>query len=75
MNPNGGAVRRSLLLCRHSTDPVFNQIALGHPIGCTGIRLMVTGLHELQRRDEKALCVAMCAGSGLVHRIPSDSVN
>ncbi|KAL8281224.1 hypothetical protein RQP46_006258 [Phenoliferia psychrophenolica] len=34
-------------------------IALGHPIGCTGIRLMVTGIHEMQRRDEKALCVTI----------------
>ncbi len=33
-------------------NPNGGAIALGHPLGCTGARLMTTLLHELERRDE-----------------------
>lgn len=39
-------------------------IALGHPLGATGIRMVATGLAELQRRNEKVLCTSLCVGSG-----------
>ena len=40
-------------------------IALGHPVGCTGSRLITTALHELERRDEQLALVSMCAGGAL----------
>ncbi|EJU05308.1 thiolase [Dacryopinax primogenitus] len=40
-------------------------IALTHPLGMTGVRLAVTGLHELQRRNGDLLCTSMCVGSGM----------
>jgi acetyl-CoA C-acetyltransferase len=40
-------------------------IALGHPVGSTGARLITTALHELERRDASTALVAMCAGGAL----------
>ena len=40
-------------------------VALGHPIGATGARLLVTLLHELERRDARYGVATMCAGGGL----------
>lgn len=40
-------------------------IALGHPVGSTGTRLLTTALHELERRDGERALVSMCAGGAL----------
>ena len=40
-------------------------IALGHPLGCSGARLMVTMLHELERREARYGLQTMCCGGGL----------
>jgi acetyl-CoA C-acetyltransferase len=40
-------------------------IALGHPVGATGSRLITTALHELERRDGNLALVTMCCGGGL----------
>ncbi|MFF0307843.1 steroid 3-ketoacyl-CoA thiolase [Streptosporangium sp. NPDC004379] len=40
-------------------------IALGHPVGATGARLVVTALHELERSDSSTALVTMCAGGAL----------
>jgi acetyl-CoA C-acetyltransferase len=40
-------------------------IALGHPVGSTGARLITTALHELERRDASTALIAMCAGGAL----------
>ncbi|MBW3664149.1 MAG: steroid 3-ketoacyl-CoA thiolase [Actinobacteria bacterium] len=40
-------------------------IALGHPVGATGSRLITTALHELERRDAATALVSMCAGGAL----------
>jgi acetyl-CoA acyltransferase len=39
-------------------------IALGHPLGCTGAKLVATALHELRRRGGKYAIVTMCIGGG-----------
>ncbi|MRM09778.1 acetyl-CoA C-acyltransferase [Enterobacter cloacae subsp. dissolvens] len=39
-------------------------IALGHPIGASGCRILVTLLHEMQRRDAKKGLVTLCVGGG-----------
>ena len=40
-------------------------IALGHPLGSTGARLMTTLLHELERTDKQTGLVTMCCGGGI----------
>src|ERR671924_97191 len=40
-------------------------IALGHPLGSTGARLLTTLLHELERSDKETGLVTMCCGGGL----------
>ena len=40
-------------------------IAIGHPLGSTGARLMTTLLHELERTDKETGLVTMCCGGGL----------
>lgn len=40
-------------------------IALGHPVGSTGSRLITTALHELERRDASTALITMCAGGAL----------
>jgi len=39
-------------------------IALGHPIGASGCRILVTLLHEMQRRDAKKGLATLCIGGG-----------
>jgi len=38
---------------------------LGHPIACTGTRMVATMLNELRRRKQSVGCVSMCAGGGM----------
>jgi acetyl-CoA C-acetyltransferase len=40
-------------------------IALGHPVGSTGTRLITTALHELERRDAGLALISMCAGGAM----------
>ena len=40
-------------------------IALGHPVGSTGSRLITTALHELERTDRSTALITMCAGGAL----------
>jgi len=49
-------------------------IALGHPVGATGSRLITTALHELERRDGQFALISMCCGgalatAGIIERI------
>ena len=40
-------------------------IALGHPVGATGCRLITTALHELERRDASTALITACAGGAM----------
>jgi acetyl-CoA C-acetyltransferase len=40
-------------------------IALGHPLGATGVMLLATALDELERRDETTALITLCAGGGM----------
>lgn len=40
-------------------------IALGHPIGCTGTRILVTLLHEMERRNVRYGLATLCIGGGM----------
>jgi acetyl-CoA acyltransferase len=42
-------------------------IALGHPLGCSGARLMTTLVHEMRRRKAKWGLQAMCEGGGMAN--------
>ena len=45
-------------------NPNGGAIALGHPIGCTGARLMTSMLHELERTGGRYGLQTMCEGGG-----------
>ncbi len=54
----------------HQPDPERvnvngGAIALGHPVGSTGARLITSALHELERRDAAVALVTMCAGGAM----------
>ncbi len=40
-------------------------VGLGHPVGCTGARIVVTLLHEMARRDNKLGLATLCVGGGM----------
>jgi acetyl-CoA C-acetyltransferase len=40
-------------------------IAIGHPVGSTGARLITTALHELERSDKTTALISMCCGSAI----------
>ncbi len=46
-------------------NPNGGAIALGHPVGATGARLITTALHELERTDGTFGLITMCCGGGL----------
>jgi acetyl-CoA acetyltransferase family protein len=57
---------------RRELDPDMDRVnvnggamALGHPLGSTGARLITTLLHELERSDKSVGLVTMCCGGGL----------
>lgn len=55
---------------QHGPDPDLvnvngGAIALGHPVGSTGTRLITTALHELERRDGSTALISMCAGGAM----------
>ena len=57
-------------LSAHRPDPDRvnvngGAIALGHPVGSTGARLITTALHELERRDAATALITMCAGGAM----------
>ena len=50
-------------------------IALGHPIGCTGARIVVTLLHEMKKRGAKRGLATLCVSGGLGMAMSFESVN
>ena len=55
---------RELGLSLDNTNMLGSGVSLGHPIGCTGARLIVTLLHEMKRRNLKLGLATMCIGGG-----------
>ena len=58
------AVVRELGLDEEKVNPNGGAIALGHPLGMSGARLVVTLLHELRRRGGRYGVATMCVGVG-----------
>jgi acetyl-CoA C-acetyltransferase len=59
------AVEKELGLDRKITNVNGSGIALGHPVGCSAMRLVVTLLHELQKRSLKTGLATLCSGGGM----------
>jgi len=57
-------VERVLGLDRDRVNVNGGAIAMGHPVGMTGTRLVITLLHEMRRRDVTLGAVTMCVGGG-----------
>lgn len=59
------AVEKLLELPRDITNVNGSGIALGHPVGSTGCRIVVTLLHEMKRRQLKRGLATLCVGGGM----------
>ena len=69
------AVIRDLQIPVDRLNPNGGAIALGHPLGCSGARIMTTLLHEMSRRKARYGLATMCIGVGqgiaaVVERMP-----
>ncbi len=58
------AVRKELEIDADKINVNGGAVALGHPIGCSGARILVTLIHALKQRDEKRGVAALCLGGG-----------
>lgn len=59
------AVNKELGLDVNKVNVNGGAIAIGHPIGASGCRILVTLLHEMKRRDAKRAIAALCIGGGM----------
>jgi len=70
------AVLREMPIARDRLNVNGGAIALGHPIGCTGARIVVTLLHEMRRRQARrglaTLCVSGGMGMAVAFEMPAD---
>ncbi|MDL2328543.1 acetyl-CoA C-acetyltransferase [Desulfosarcina sp. OttesenSCG-928-A07] len=58
------AVMKELGLSPEKTNVNGGSVALGHPIGASGCRVLVTLIHEMIRRDKKTGLASLCLGGG-----------
>ena len=59
------AVAKDLNLDPEKVNVNGGAIAIGHPVGASGARILVTLLHEMQRRDAKTGLATLCIGGGM----------
>ena len=59
------AVQKDLGFKDEQLNPNGGAIALGHPVGASGCRILVTLLHEMQRQDAKRGLATLCIGGGM----------
>jgi acetyl-CoA C-acetyltransferase len=59
------AVERELNLDRDITNVNGSGIALGHPVGSTGVRIIVTLIHEMKKRETGLGLATLCSGGGM----------
>lgn len=60
-----GAVAKELKLDMDKVNVNGGAIALGHPIGASGARILITLLYEMKRRDAKKGLATLCIGGGM----------
>ena len=58
-------VQRTLEIPDEKLNPNGGAIALGHPLGCTGAKLLASALRELERKKGRYAIVTMCIGGGM----------
>ena len=58
---------RELKIDLDKINAVGSGIGLGHPVGATGARLIITMINELKRRGKKYGCASLCASGGPAH--------
>lgn len=56
---------RELGLDSDKPNQLGSGISLGHPIGCTGARMMVTAMHHMRRKNLATCLLTMCIGGGM----------
>ncbi len=56
---------RELGLAADRPNELGSGISIGHPIGCTGARQMVTAIHQMRRKDYATGLISMCIGGGM----------
>ena len=59
------AVIKELKIPEEKVNVNGGAIALGHPIGASGSRILVTLIHEMIKQDKKKGCAALCIGGGM----------
>ena len=59
------AVIHQLKIDQNKVNVNGGAIALGHPIGASGARILVTLVHEMKRQDKKKGCATLCIGGGM----------
>tara|TARA_Y100000992_G_scaffold214123_1_gene147628 strand:+ start:315 stop:1490 length:1176 start_codon:yes stop_codon:yes gene_type:complete len=59
------AVIRELGINQDKVNVNGGAIALGHPIGASGARILVTLIHEMKRKNKNKGCAALCIGGGM----------
>ena len=59
------AVIRELKIDETKVNVNGGAIALGHPIGASGTRILVTLIHEMQRQNKTKGCATLCIGGGM----------
>jgi len=55
----------ALVIDVREANELGSGISLGHPIGCTGARQMVTGMSHMQRKGYHTGLITMCIGGGM----------
>ena len=59
------AVIRELVIDQNKVNVNGGAIALGHPIGASGARILVTLIHEMKRQNKNKGCATLCIGGGM----------
>jgi acetyl-CoA C-acetyltransferase len=59
-----GVIRELKDIDLNKTNPLGGGISLGHPIGCTGARILVTLSHQMKRQNHKLGLATLCIGGG-----------
>jgi acetyl-CoA C-acetyltransferase len=58
------AVNRELKLSMGKVNANGSGIAIGHPVGATGVRIIIAAIQELRRRGERLAVASLCVGGG-----------
>jgi len=67
-------VNRELKVSLDRLNAVGSGIGLGHPVGATGARLVITMINEMKRRGVKYGCASLCASGGPAHAFIVESI-